>query len=82
MSEPRLYDLGHVDVFVHDAERTYDAQLAEPHTVWPRLRAGAVVLVDDVNSPALVDFARHLGVTAHLVADRSGPDAVGLLRRT
>lgn len=78
---PLLADLGHIDVFLHDAEHTYDAQLAELRTVWPRLRPGAVVLVDDVNNPAFVDFARSVDGAARLVVDGAGRDAVGVLGR-
>ena len=46
---PRLLDeLDPVDLFVHDSLHTYQNMRREFDLVWPRLRAGGVLIADDV----------------------------------
>jgi predicted O-methyltransferase YrrM len=46
---PRLLEgTGGVDLFVHDSLHTYRNMRREFEAVWPRLRAGGVLLADDV----------------------------------
>jgi predicted O-methyltransferase YrrM len=43
-----LEGLGEVDLFVHDSLHTYRNMRREFEVVWPRLRAGGVLIADDV----------------------------------
>jgi hypothetical protein len=47
-----------VDMFLHDSMHTTRNVLFELETVWPALREGGVVLVDDVNLNRGLDFFR------------------------
>ena len=46
---PLLEELEVVDLFVHDSLHTYRNMQREFETVWPRLRAGGVLIADDVD---------------------------------
>ncbi len=70
-----------VDIFLHDALHTYSSQLREYRTVWPFIKPGGLLISDDVNNPAFVEFAHEVGARPHLVAGSSRSDAVGLLRK-
>lgn len=68
-----------IDLFLHDADHTYPSQMLEYRTVWPHLRAGGVLMSDDVGNAAFLDFARWAGVTPHLVLQPGKPYPFGLL---
>jgi predicted O-methyltransferase YrrM len=70
-----------LDVFLHDALHTYSSQLREYRTAWPFIRSGGLLLSDDVDNPAFVEFAAEVGARPHLVAGPSRKDAIGLLRK-
>ena len=70
-----------VDVFLHDALHTYSSQLREYRAVWPFIRPGGLVISDDVNNPAFIEFGHEVGARPHLVTGSSRGDAVGLLRK-
>ncbi len=75
---------GPIDVFLHDSDHAYAAQLREYRTAWPHLRAGGVLISDDVASPAFLEFASEVGARPHLIAGTamSGTtSALGLLRK-
>lgn len=77
---PGLLDrVGPVDLFVHDADHTYTAQLEDYHLLWPYLRTGGVLLSDDLASPAFVEFAAVVGARPYLVGELGD---IGLLRKT
>jgi len=46
-----------IDLFLHDGDHTYPVQLSDFRTVWPYIRPGALIVVDDVCNPAFEDFA-------------------------
>jgi len=79
--EPLCARVAPVDIFLHDALHTYSSQLREYRTVWPFIRPGGLLISDDVNNPAFVEFAREVGTLPHLVVGSSRGDAVGLLRK-
>jgi Methyltransferase domain len=59
---PLLERLGTIDSFMHDSEHSFDCMWFEFNAAWPRLRAGGVLLSDDVNStPAFPRFAAEVG---------------------
>jgi len=47
---PLLERLGTVDTFMHDSEHSFDCMWFEFNAAWPALRAGGVLVSDDVNS--------------------------------
>jgi predicted O-methyltransferase YrrM len=47
---PLLDRLGTIDSFMHDSEHSFDCMWFEFNEAWPHLRAGGVLLSDDVNS--------------------------------
>jgi predicted O-methyltransferase YrrM len=47
---PLLERLGTLDVFMHDSEHSFDCMWFEFSAAWPALRAGGVLISDDVNS--------------------------------
>jgi hypothetical protein len=79
--EPLCKRIAPVDIFLHDALHTYSSQLREYRTVWPYIRSGGLLISDDVNNPAFIEFSREAGARPHLIAGTSRSDAVGLLRK-
>jgi predicted O-methyltransferase YrrM len=79
--EPLCREIGPIDIFIHDALHTYSSQMREYRTAWPHIRHGGLLVSDDVNNPAFVEFAASVGARPHLVAGSSRSDAVGLLRK-
>jgi len=51
-----VHQLGTVDIFVHDSLHTVRNMRFEMETVWPALRNGGFLLVDDVDKAAFRDF--------------------------
>jgi predicted O-methyltransferase YrrM len=47
---PRVIRGQTVDLFVHDSEHTYNNMRREFEMIWPRLRTGGIIVVDDANS--------------------------------
>lgn len=61
-------EAGNVDLFYHDSEHTKQNMLFEFRTVWPQIRAGGVLLADNVDwSDAFPQFAREVGLTGRIV---------------
>jgi hypothetical protein len=59
---PLLERLGTIDSFMHDSEHSFDCMWFEFNEAWPHLRAGGVLLSDDVNSTeAFPRFVREQG---------------------
>jgi Methyltransferase domain len=69
------------DVFVHDADHTYEAQIQEYQTAWPALRPGGMLVSDDVRNEAFFDFARSVGLNPTIIGRVSDLSGVGLLRK-
>ena len=77
-----LAELGAVDVFVHDSDHRYANQVFEITTVWPRLQPGGVIIVDDIDSPALIEAAQRYGVRPFLVERwPPGKSPLGIMRK-
>jgi predicted O-methyltransferase YrrM len=76
-----LREVAPVDVFIHDSNHAYSAQLREYRTAWPHLRSGGVLVSDDVGNPAFVEFAAEVGARPYLVPGSRPESAVGLLRK-
>ena len=59
---PLLGRLGEIDSFMHDSEHSFECMWFEFNAGWPALRAGGVLLSDDVNSTeAFARFAAEQG---------------------
>ena len=73
---PLLQDLGQIDVFYHDSDHSFVHMMWEYTSVWPHLRAGGILLSDDIGwNRAFWDFAR--GVARPMVINESA----GALRK-
>lgn len=77
---PLVAELGHIDVFLHDADHTYESQLEEFRTVWPAIRPGGVLISDDVNNSAFLDFCSESNVAPILVG-QAKETLVGMTRK-
>jgi predicted O-methyltransferase YrrM len=78
---PLAQRLGEIDYFFHDGDHSYRSQREDLETVWPHLRRGAVVAMDDVWTPAIFDFAKERGETVAIASWAEHSDGVGLLRK-
>jgi len=80
---PELLDrLGAIDLFLHDGDHSYGPQYRDLAAVWPQLRAGGIVVVDDVWNRSLIDFADEVGEKALLVRRWDDHDGIGLLPKS
>jgi predicted O-methyltransferase YrrM len=81
--EPLLREVGDIDVFLHDSDHTHAAQLSEYRTAWRFLRPGGVLISDDVQNTAFLEFCDEAGAEPVLIG-RVGPwvaSPIGLARR-
>jgi len=62
-----LREAAPVDLFLHDADHTYESQIEEFEAVWPHLRPGGVLISDDVNNPAFLDFCKERRLSPMLI---------------
>jgi predicted O-methyltransferase YrrM len=52
-----LSELSHCDLFVHDGEHTYTNMMFEFRQIWPHLRTGGLIIVDDAHwNDSVLDF--------------------------
>ena len=73
---PLLERLGTVDTFMHDSEHSFDCMWFEFNAAWPALRAGGVLVSDDVNSTeAFGALPRRRGPRTRAARPRDGPAA-------
>jgi len=50
-------DLGHIDMFIHDSEHTYETMMFEYDLAWKYLQSGGILCSDDINhSTAFEEF--------------------------
>lgn len=76
-----LLDLHPIDMFVHDADHTFDSQLEEYRTAWPHIRPGGVLLSDDVGNPAFIEFSTEIGQQPLLVSQAGKPSPFGIIHK-
>ncbi len=80
---PLATELGRVDLFLHDSLHTVRNMLFEMETVWPHLRPGGFMFVDDVDKSAFRDFVRKVGPQQWGVfRSADGPWKFGILRKS
>ena len=54
---PLLQRLGQIEIFLHDSDHSYEHMMWEYETAWPYIRAGGILLSDDVDfNSAMIDF--------------------------
>jgi hypothetical protein len=71
-----------IDIFLHDADHTYASQIEEYRAVWPHLRRGGLLLSDDVDNSAFVDFAAEVGAKPYLIREPGNSrSAIGILAK-
>jgi predicted O-methyltransferase YrrM len=64
-------EVGTLDIFVHDSVHTYRNMLQEFETIWPRLRAGGVIIADDIErNGAFGEMQRWNPALSRVVQDR------------
>jgi hypothetical protein len=74
--------LGPIGVFVHDSLHTARNMRFEMKTVWPALRSGGVMLVDDVYNQAFRDFVQEVGHPESMVCrSADGTWMFGVVRK-
>ena len=74
--------LGRVDLFFHDGDHSYRSQREDLEAIWPHLSPGAVVVMDDVWTPALFEFAEEQGERVAIASWEGHSDGVGMVRKT
>jgi len=63
-----LAALGSIDIFHHDSMHTYEHMQFEYMAAWPKLKAGGILMSDDVTwNNAFVDFCRDKNVQGQIV---------------
>lgn len=75
----KLREVGEVNLFLHDSRHSYRNQRMEYRAVWPALRAGGVIISDDVSNDALLEEAENWGVTPIIVPQDNKESPIGLL---
>jgi predicted O-methyltransferase YrrM len=62
--------LDSLDFFYHDSDHSYNHQMYEYSKVWPKLRAGGLLVSDDINwSNAFLDFCKSVSRTPYVLCD-------------
>ena len=68
---PLMAQLSSIDIFLHDSLHTYRNMTWEFRTVWPRLKAGGVLLSDDIDmNRAFEEFATHFSEVESFAAGK------------
>ena len=63
-----LAALDSIDIFHHDSMHTYEHMQFEYNTAWPKLKAGGILMSDDVTwNDAFTDFCRDRNVESHTI---------------
>jgi predicted O-methyltransferase YrrM len=66
-----LAGLDRIDLFLHDSDHSYQNQMFEYETAWPKIPVGGVLASDDVDLfKAYVDFAERLELSPQFLFDR------------
>ena len=79
---PRLLaELGRCEFFFHDGDHSYESQFGDLRTVWPYVPAGGYLVVDDVWTAAVIDFADQQGESVALALGGASHDAIALIRK-
>lgn len=77
---PLVARLGPIDLFVHDSLHTYKNMRAEFEGVWPALRAGGILISDDVQgNGAFLELARSKDVSmSAVIQEKNKPALLGV----
>lgn len=75
-----LNELGEIDIFQHDSRHSYSNQLREYRTAWPFIKAGGMLISDDVSNDALYDANRSWNREPTIIG-QSKESPIGLVRK-
>ena len=75
-----LSELGEIDMFQHDSRHSDSNQLREYRTAWPFIKAGGMLVSDDVSNDALHDASRSWGGEPTIIG-QSKESPIGLIRK-
>lgn len=67
-----------LDLFVHDSRHSYHNQKMEYTTVWPYLKAGGILISDDVRTDALLEVSEHWKINP-IIIEQGKQFPVGML---
>ena len=75
-----LSTLGSIDIFIHDSLHSYEHMMFEYRAAWPHLKAGGLLLSDDIGwSDAFLDFARAMKWAPIVFREEAGMEFKGRL---
>ncbi len=70
---PLLKEIGHVNIFLHDSEHSYQNMLWEFQTAWAYLKAEGLLLAHNIdNNNAFRDFCHNVGLKGYLLTNMGG----------
>jgi predicted O-methyltransferase YrrM len=77
-----LTRLGHIDLFFHDSEHTYDVMSFEYSAAYEHLTPSGVIISDDsMWNTAMIDFAKTVGQRIHFVYHAGGSAPITFIRK-
>jgi len=78
---PKIMNEKSVDFFVHDSDHSYDSQIAEYTIAWPNISKNGILVSDDVNNDAFLEFTEAIGCEPIIVSQPGKRHPIGLLRK-
>jgi len=77
---PRLLsELSPVDFFHYDSDKTYQGMITTFRLVWPRMSSRGLMISDDLDNDAFLDFAESEGLQPIIVIKPTDKKRVGIL---
>jgi predicted O-methyltransferase YrrM len=77
---PRLLsELPPVDFFHYDSDKTYQGMITTFRLVWPRMSSRGVLVSDDLDNDAFLDFAESIGLQPVIIVKPTDRQRVGIL---
>lgn len=77
---PRILSMhSPVDFFHYDSDKTYHGMITTFRLVWPKLSSGGLLISDDLDNDAFLDFAESEGVLPIIVIKPTDMKRVGVL---
>ena len=76
-----LRDVDKVDFFHYDSDKTYQGMKWAYRTVWEKMLAGGVLMSDDMDNDAFLEFSEETDQTLLVVARPRDQQRVGFVRR-
>jgi predicted O-methyltransferase YrrM len=77
---PRIFSThSSIDFFHYDSDKTYQGMITTFRSVWPRMSSGGLMISDDLDNDAFIDFAESEGIHPIVVIKPTDMQRVGLL---